>query len=831
MKKTLKLSLTLVLAFVMLFAIAIIASAEAQPTASGDCSGNNANLTWSYYQDTKTLVISGTGRMATYGAPIYVPWNKYCDEVENIVIEEGVVSIGKNAFRNFSKITDIVFPDSLKEIYQYAFMRSSVKNVYFGKNINQVYYYAFMGCSIENVYITDLTNWCQCTFGEKASNPSAMMPSSAWNFYVNGEKLTDLVVPEEVEDIGSYAFYKSALKSVTLGPNVKSIGTCAFNFNNYLTTLTMGDKPVSFGTKSVSEMNRFQTINVPNFAAWAGSTFAAGGNPLRTSTGRANRFTLTIGDVRLANTDAIENLGLETEYTLVVPENVTTIAANTFFRRKNLRSIYIPSSVTSINGDTAGARNQGAFYLANLLHVYGEEGSYAQTFAENNGYRFNAITPVEVEGIELDKETEEVAIGSSTTLTATVAPADATFNQVLWNSSDPDVAYVVNGKVTAIAGGTTTITASTSNGAYTDTCVITVPGVAVEGIELDQATATVEAGHTLKLVATITPANATNKNVIWTSSNDEIAKVVDGVVTPVSNGTVTITATTEDGDFEATCEVTAVFPVINVTGVVLDVTGAVLEINETLQLNAIVEPADADNKDVVWSTEDDTVATVVDGLVTAVGAGQTNIVVTTVDGEKTAKCAITVNEPIPDDVPVEEIALDVEELQIVFGETYQFEVIFTPDNTTQKNLFWESTNEDVATIDENGLLTAIEPGITIVTVISEDNEDLYAECYVEVTSGFAVEGIALNKTSANVYLGDIVNLEVTFTPANATNKNVTWESSNEEIVTVDNGVVTAVGGGVATVTVTSEDGEFTATCKFIVAVGNETPPIEWGSNE
>ena len=163
---------------------------------------------------------------------------------------------------------------------------------------------------------------------------------------------------------------------------------------------------------------------------------------------------------------------------------------------------------------------------------------------------------VDVTGVELNKTATALYVGDTETLTATVTPDDATNKNVTWSTSNADVATVENGVITAIGVGTATITVTTEDGDMTATCAVTVNPVAVTGVELNKTTATVVCGKTETLTATIAPTNATNKNVTWASSNDDIASVEDGVVTANAVGTATITVTTEDGSKAATCVVT-----------------------------------------------------------------------------------------------------------------------------------------------------------------------------------------------------------------------------------------------------------------------------------
>ena len=168
----------------------------------------------------------------------------------------------------------------------------------------------------------------------------------------------------------------------------------------------------------------------------------------------------------------------------------------------------------------------------------------------------------------------------------------------------------------------------------------------VESVSLDKTTAEITEGETLTLTATIKPENASNKNVIWSSSNEKIATVKDGVVTAKKAGEATITAKTEDGGKTATCSVTVKAKTISVEGVSLNKTENTIMVGETFTLTATIKPANATNKNITWSSSDESVATVEDGSVTAKAEGTTTITVTTEDGSKTATCTVTVSNDI-----------------------------------------------------------------------------------------------------------------------------------------------------------------------------------------
>ena len=170
-----------------------------------------------------------------------------------------------------------------------------------------------------------------------------------------------------------------------------------------------------------------------------------------------------------------------------------------------------------------------------------------------------AAATVPVESVSLDKTSLELTKGGTDTLTATITPNNASNKSVTWNSSNPSVATVENGVVTAVSAGTATITVTTVDQSKTATCEVTVTAatVSVTGVTLNKTSTSLYVGDTETLTATVAPDNATNKNVTWSSDDTSVATVdASGLVTAVSAGTATITVTTEDGAKTATCTVT-----------------------------------------------------------------------------------------------------------------------------------------------------------------------------------------------------------------------------------------------------------------------------------
>ena len=237
----------------------------------------------------------------------------------------------------------------------------------------------------------------------------------------------------------------------------------------------------------------------------------------------------------------------------------------------------------------------GAILLGLTMCLTSCEGTLDDIFGEwsrptgNNG---NTKTTVAVKSVTLDQTTLTKAVGDdAVTLTATVDPSDASDKTVTWKSSDASIAAVdANGKVTFVAAGTATITATATNGTddtaddKTATCDVTISAkkVNVESVKLDQPTLTATVGDAaVTLTAMVTPDDATDKTVKWKSSDESVATVADGVVTFVAAGTATITATATNGtddtadDKTAECAVTVNAAAAKVTTAPTATTGTI----------------------------------------------------------------------------------------------------------------------------------------------------------------------------------------------------------------------------------------------------------------
>lgn len=425
-----------------------------------------------------------------------------------------------------------------------------------------------------------------------------------------------------------------------------------------------------------------------------------------------------------------------------------------------------------------------------------------------------------VTGIDLNVQNADLLLGETVQLLATVIPANASDKSVVWASDDPSIVSIdQNGNVLGELPGTTTISVTTVDGGFAaqatinviDDAVISVTGVTVTPTETNLVI-----DGTLVLEATVDPINATNTSVIWTSANPSIVSVdTNGELLGISFGTTIITVTTVDGGFVAQTTVTVVEnSQVNVTGVDLNLDSADLEIGQTIILEATVVPVNATNTAVIWSSEDDSIASVdVNGEILGVAVGSTVISATTEDGNYIAQATITVVEPAVISVTGISISPDSSDLEL--EASLVFEVLILPIDATDKEVVWSSDDISIAYVDENGEVLGVSLGTTIISVTTSDGEFVarstitVVEKTEENDGNIKVTGISIDIEDLELYERDLVKINATVLPENASNDYILWVPEDLSIITVDsNGNVEAKKVGETILTATTLDGGF-----------------------
>ena len=422
------------------------------------------------------------------------------------------------------------------------------------------------------------------------------------------------------------------------------------------------------------------------------------------------------------------------------------LSANTAFAQRDHLCLYSKDN-TADNSWSLDVVRKIIFTQTDVaVYLWADDAAYNVPYSNFRKFTFEGNKTVAVTGITLNKTTATLTEGETLALSATVSPDNATDKTVTWTSSDASVAAVSGGTVTALKAGKATIIASC--GGKAATCEVTVKAkvIAVTGITLNKTTSTLTEGETLSLSATVSPDNATDKTVTWTSSDASVASVSGGTVTALKAGKATIIASC--GGKAATCEVTVKAKVTSVTSITLDKTAAEILEGETVTLTATVIPSDATDQTIVWTSSDESVAKVISGVVIGVKAGKATIIASC--GGKAATCEVTVK---PKTISVTSIMLDKTRAEMTEGEILTLTADVAPEDATDKTLIWTSSDEAVATV-KDGVVTAVKLGRATIMAASTSNPSVSATCEVVVYSATGIGSVESDKNEKH----DIYNL-------------------------------------------------------------------------
>lgn len=415
-----------------------------------------------------------------------------------------------------------------------------------------------------------------------------------------------------------------------------------------------------------------------------------------------------------------------------------------------------------------------------------------------------------------------VTKGDVTEIRFLVLPRNATNKEIEWWSDDESIATVKGGvdesssiayaTVTGITEGNTTIhyraVDGNSSGNNSGSLYVTVdPRVSMimfDRYEIEEYIGTTEE---IKIDAFCQPVNAGNQVLTWSSSDEQVATVVDGVITLHKTGTCVITATTNDGEVSNSADLRVIGTSRKIT---MKNAPSVMETGDWVDLDCtVITEQDYEYEVKDWSVDKTELASIDSrGVLTVYRPGEIIVTAKAYDG-KTAKCVIKIIAPLSDISLPSTLTLSV-------GSGKQFTPAFIPEYATNKNVTWKTSDSKVASITTTGYITAVGTGEAIITVRSEDG-GYTATCKVKVIQ--PVSGISINKTSYTLTMGvkESIKLTETVSPSNATTKNVTWKSSKTSVATVSStGTVTAKGPGTAKITVTTLDGGYTASCSITV---------------
>lgn len=580
-----------------------------------------------------------------------------CTNLSNVTLSKNLESMGSSAFGNCDGLTQIEIPKSLDiggNYYLGAFSDcANIKKVTFERGTTKIASSLFCGCTgIEKIDIPDTVKVIQvCAFKECKNLSTVNIPDSVieiegWAFE-SCSVLTKIDIPNQTLSIAGAAFRNcTSLTDIHLPSMLKAISSSTFEGCKKLTTINFPSTLTTIGNSAFSgceslpeailpsgvekiESNAFKNCKAMKKAVVPDTVSSIGSSAFYGCEALAD---ITLGS-KLKKIESQTFYGCTVLPSIVLPYNVTTIGDSAFVNCTKLTQITVPRNTTSIASN--------AFSYPKKMTMYGPSDCYAQTYASGKGIKY-VTQDIHAISVSLDITEKTAERYDDFQLTATIAPLNFT-DAVVWTSSNEEVATVSDTGYVEICGvGTAVITVTAGN--VKAACKITVPQL-IDWIEFDEDEIELKAGQTYQLKPYISPSDATNKKLKYTSSDTKVAEVsASGLVTAKSEGEAKIRAAATDGSDEyAVCYVT-VTGKAKVTGITLDRTSAEVKRGEKLTLNVTVSPSYASNKKVVWKSANTKIATVdANGSVTAKAPGRTKITVTSSENSSyQASCTVTV---------------------------------------------------------------------------------------------------------------------------------------------------------------------------------------------
>ena len=498
-----------------------------------------------------------------------------CPELKTVQIPSTVSTIGAQAFGESPLLSKIIVDPTNQNFYAdnngILFNKTQTELIFCPKTFSGAY---TVPEDVQKIHAFAFNNCIQLT---SVVLPNGLKRIEDGAFY-GCTKMTSANIPSGLTYLGSDAFrnVSSLSSSIVLPSTLSEIGSSAFKRCTSLSNVTIKNGVEIIGGSAFVDCSNLKSIDIPN------SVYSLG-------------------------TSAFENAGLTS---INIPESITEIQASVFYGCKltkitlpaglksidaeafadngtNIEKVEIPESVISIGNNAFNGTNVKNFYINNIpskidlnanspfkatgtsIHVFTLMKNIFENATNWSNYKGHFVDDIEithVEYITLDNESMTVLTTKTGKLNATINPEDARVKDVTYTSSNNDIIAIVDAKAgTFIAGAaegeaTITCTANDGTGVFAK-CKITVKKsfVPATSVTLNKTNASMEVGNSLKLTATITPANATYKNIIWVSSDEDVAEVSNGIVTAVGPGNATITAISGDGNARAKCKISVTY--------------------------------------------------------------------------------------------------------------------------------------------------------------------------------------------------------------------------------------------------------------------------------
>ena len=515
-------------------------------------------------------------------------------------------------------------------------------------------------------------------------------------------KLKNIEIPNGVTSIGYGAFDGCGLTNIILPDNLTSLGDSAFSGCRSLTSINIPKGVTNIGGSTFSGCANLVDITIPDEVTNIGSYAFSGCTSLTSIKLPAHLASINEG--------CFQNCSSLTS--IMLPGKVTSVGMWAFSECSSLKSVVIPDSVTSIE-------DNACLNLPSDYTIYTVPGSYAANFFDSSHIAY-LYEPQQED--YLGFITDRIIIPPfGTARLSEYLLTSLNLNDCCVSVSDEDLFYYDNGIIAALGEGQGSLTISSGELSATISLLATSEAVSTTGVELNKSELVLKKGEAELLSFNLSPENATENKVSWTSSDESVATVNNGMITAIKPGTAEITA--------------------------------VLSTNEQI-----------------------------------------------IDS-----CEVTVIAPLQAIITTETIS----PYMLQPGQSEKLTYYLYPYDATDVSLSFSSSAPDIISVNENGILTAIDNGTAQITISTGD-----ISTTVDVTAFTPLTGLSLEQKTVIASCGDTVTLTPIYEPENTTEREIAWTSSKETVATVDeNGFVTVHGRGIATITATA--GSFTATCDIV----------------
>lgn len=749
--------------------------------------------------------------------PGVVSLGKSCFEntgLENVTIPEGVSSLGSCTFCNCDRLVDITLPNSITSLGSACFSGcSSLKNINLPYALTSMGFQCFSGCtSLTKIQLpsslTTLGFGCfdgckglesiaipqgltlldgQC-FQDCSNLSTIILPKSIVSIgnecFKGCEKLADIVLPEGVTTLGESCFYGcKQLTKITLPSTLKAIGRAAFQLNNFKDNqmVCLASAPPECGDES--SLPNDLSLFVPKEAK----------NSYQTTKPWSSR--------RVYSDYPLSSINLPSELSVVKTKS------------QKVQIAMIPESA-DVQGVVWGCDNGQILSVDEDGVIKGLKVGTANVIAKvKYDTNISSSCKVNVSSLlvsSLELLTPSVVKTIPTQLNAKVIPAEADNPKLKWTLLTPEVATLSEtGVLTGLKMGTAKVKIESTDGSMVSQVFdVSITGLPVSSISLPNAVSIVKTKQQ-KLDCGVYPAASDNQSLKWSSSNTDVVSVDEssGIITAHKVGRAIITATAEDGSNTTASTVVDVEP-LKVESIKLIEKVSIVKTN-MLKLEPSVLPELADDKTLIWSSDNKSIATVDEqGVVKGVNVGTVHISARAQDGSGVfTNCLVTV-EPLK----VETMQFSDSNLSIVKTDKKSLSLTLNSEEVDNKTMKWTSEDENIATVVQNtnatypleAIIAAHKVGKTVIKAEAQDGSGLSATCEVEVTP-LMVGGLELMTTSVVKTIP--TKLKVNVTPSEADNQKLKWTSLTPNIATVsEDGTLTGLKMGTAQVKAETTDG-------------------------